>query len=196
MTYPTKLLLLKIDDENLTEMEDFLKFYIGNSVVIKERDDIHYVFIDNMSELGLGEALASFSTDSLINFSLFESRKISNEKEYIRTLDFISLFKSKFVKKIFYKEKDLLRESLINNSNTKLVQMLAFKKYFNDSDMLAVCRAMFKYNLNISKAAEYLYIHRNTLKYKLDRFYKETEFDLRNFEDAVVLDLVLMKLKN
>lgn len=43
-----------------------------------------------------------------------------------------------------------------------------------------------KTGLNISESARKLYIHRNTLIYRLDKIKKETGFDIRNFKEATV----------
>jgi len=47
-------------------------------------------------------------------------------------------------------------------------------------------------DLNISEAARNLYIHRNTLIYRLDKIQKNTSLDLRNFEDATKFRVLLI----
>ena len=44
-----------------------------------------------------------------------------------------------------------------------------------------------KYDLNLSKAAKEMYIHRNTMIYKLDKLKEISGFDLRSFKDSYVL---------
>jgi len=193
MIFPIKLILLKAEKANIQGIIDFLKFYLGNSLKVSESDGIKYITTDNFSEHALEEALNSFSTDSLINFSLFESNPIRTKEEYNRALKFSYLFKNDILKNTYYNEKSLINYSSIYNIDNKLTRKLAFRKYFDDSDMINICRAMFKSNLNISKAAEYLYIHRNTLKYKLDNFLNVTNFDLRVFFDASLLEQILKK---
>ena len=193
MIFPTKLLLLRVDVTNLQEITDFLKFYLGSSVKIIKILDIYAITYDNISENGLEETLNSFSSDSLISLNLFESETLKNYEDYLRALEFSKLFSRDLTQKVYNTEKDLLNLAVINNLDNKLVYKLAFRNYYNNQDMISVCKAMFKMNLNISRAADYLYIHRNTLKYKLDRFYKDTNFDLRVFSDAALLDAILKK---
>lgn len=50
----------------------------------------------------------------------------------------------------------------------------------------------FEADLNLSVAARQMFIHRNTLTYRLDRIQRETGLDLRKFEDAAVFRLLLM----
>ena len=54
---------------------------------------------------------------------------------------------------------------------------------------------MFENNLNISEAARQLFIHRNTLVYRVDKIKKNTGFDLREFEDAMMFRVVMMMKK-
>jgi DNA-binding PucR family transcriptional regulator len=46
-------------------------------------------------------------------------------------------------------------------------------------------------NQNTSEAAKALYLHRNTLINRLDKFYRVTGFDLKKFEDAAIIYLLI-----
>lgn len=59
-----------------------------------------------------------------------------------------------------------------------------------DGETTELAHAFFKNNLNISETARCCYLHRNTLIYRLDKIYKETGFDLRNFDEAVAFRLL------
>ena len=67
------------------------------------------------------------------------------------------------------------------------------QRLFND-EMLYTIDMFFKKDLNLSDTARQLYIHRNTLVYRLDKVQKQTGLDLRTFEDAVTFK-ILMELK-
>lgn len=66
-------------------------------------------------------------------------------------------------------------------------------RLFNE-EMLYTIDMFFKKDLNLSDTARQLYIHRNTLVYRLDKVLKQTGLDLRTFEDAVTFK-ILMELK-
>jgi len=53
-----------------------------------------------------------------------------------------------------------------------------------DDETLATVNKFFENNLNVSETSRQLYIHRNTLVYRLDKLQKMTGLDLRNFDDA------------
>ena len=50
-------------------------------------------------------------------------------------------------------------------------------------------------SLNVSETSRQLYIHRNTLVYRLDKLQKSTGLDLRVFEDAITFKIALMVVK-
>lgn len=59
-----------------------------------------------------------------------------------------------------------------------------------DNEMIRTMEVFFKCGLNLSDAAKELYIHRNTLIYRLDKIQKYTQYDIRNFNDAVLLKII------
>ncbi len=67
------------------------------------------------------------------------------------------------------------------------------QRLFNE-EMLYTIDMFFKKDLNLSDTARQLYIHRNTLVYRLDKVQKQIGLDLRSFEDAVTFK-ILMDLK-
>ena len=50
-------------------------------------------------------------------------------------------------------------------------------------------------SLNVSETSRQLYIHRNTLVYRLDKLQKSTGLDLRVFEDAITFKIALMVVR-
>ena len=64
-----------------------------------------------------------------------------------------------------------------------------------DEEMLTTINKFFENSLNVSETSRQLYIHRNTLVYRLDKLQKTTGLDLRIFEDAITLKIALMVVK-
>ncbi len=64
-----------------------------------------------------------------------------------------------------------------------------------DDETLATVAKFFENNLNVSETSRQLYIHRNTLVYRLDKLQKMTGLDLRNFDDAIIFKIMLMVSK-
>ena len=61
-----------------------------------------------------------------------------------------------------------------------------------DEETLTTINKFFENSLNVSETSRQLYIHRNTLVYRLDKLQKSTGLDLRVFEDAITFKIALM----
>ena len=64
-----------------------------------------------------------------------------------------------------------------------------------DHETLFTIQRFFENNLNVSETSRKLFVHRNTLVYRLEKIKKITGLDLRNFEDAIVFKVALMVKK-
>ena len=111
------------------------------------------------------------------------------------------------VGKIFFDEKDIVAYStlgigrLIYQLPLPLCKMF-IKEIFEgkspdefDEETLATINKFFENSLNVSETSRQLYIHRNTLVYRLDKLQKSTGLDLRVFEDAITFKIALMVVK-
>ena len=61
-----------------------------------------------------------------------------------------------------------------------------------DEETLITIQKFFENSLNVSETARQLYIHRNTLVYRIEKLQKETGLDIRNFDDALTFKIALM----
>lgn len=108
------------------------------------------------------------------------------------------------VGKIFYSEKTIIAYNtlgigrLIYQLPIPLCQMF-MKEVFTeatpdsfDEETLTTINKFFENNLNVSETARQLYIHRNTLVYRLEKLQKSTGLDIRVFEDALTFKIAMM----
>ena len=111
------------------------------------------------------------------------------------------------VGKIFYSSKNVVAYSklgigrLIYQLPLPLCRMF-IKEIFDgkspdefDEETLTTINKFFENSLNVSETSRQLYIHRNTLVYRLDKLQKSTGLDLRVFEDAITFKIALMVAK-
>lgn len=111
------------------------------------------------------------------------------------------------VGKIFFEEKDIIAYSalgigrLIYQLPIPLCKMF-IREIFEgkspddfDEETLTTINKFFENSLNVSETSRQLYIHRNTLVYRLDKLQKSTGLDLRVFEDAITFKIALMVVK-
>lgn len=64
-----------------------------------------------------------------------------------------------------------------------------------DQETLFTINKFFENNLNVSETARKLFVHRNTLVYRLEKIKKLTGLDLREFDDAITFKVALMVKK-
>lgn len=64
-----------------------------------------------------------------------------------------------------------------------------------DQETLFTIQKFFENNLNVSETSRKLFVHRNTLVYRLEKIKKLTGLDLREFEHAIVFKIALMVKK-
>ena len=111
------------------------------------------------------------------------------------------------VGKIFFEERDIIAYSslgigrLIYQLPIPLCKMF-IREIFDgkspdefDEETLTTINKFFENSLNVSETSRQLYIHRNTLVYRLDKLQKSTGLDLRVFEDAITFKIALMVVK-
>lgn len=111
------------------------------------------------------------------------------------------------VGKVFYAEKDTISYGklgigrLIYQLPMSLCNMF-IKEVFGekipdvleDEEAMSTIAKFFENNLNISETARQLYVHRNTLVYRLERIEKEIGLDIRKFDDAMTFRIAVMVL--
>ncbi len=68
-------------------------------------------------------------------------------------------------------------------------------KLFKDDEMITTAEEFLNNNLNISETARKLFLHRNTLTYRLEKIERITGLDIRKFSDAVSFRMILLLLK-
>jgi Sugar diacid utilization regulator len=108
------------------------------------------------------------------------------------------------VGKIFYSEKNIVAYStlgigrLIYQLPLPLCEMY-IKEVFGDripdnldDETLITINQFFDNNLNVSETSRQLYVHRNTLVYRLEKLQKSTGLDIRVFDDALTFKIALM----
>jgi carbohydrate diacid regulator len=61
-----------------------------------------------------------------------------------------------------------------------------------DTETIQTIQKFFENNLNVSETSRQLYVHRNTLVYRLDKIQKMTGLDLRNFDDAITFKVAIL----
>ena len=108
------------------------------------------------------------------------------------------------VGKIFYAEKSVVAYSalgigrLIYQLPVNLCKLFIDEIFGDnvpselDDETLTTINKFFENNLNVSETSRQLFVHRNTLVYRIEKIQKSTGLDLRNFDDALTFKIALM----
>ena len=108
------------------------------------------------------------------------------------------------VGRVFYSDKNILAYNelgigrLIHQLPSSLCEMFLEEVFqgnvadqFEEEELTTVY-TFFDNNLNISETARQLYVHRNTLVYRLEKIQKKTGLDVRVFDDALTFNIAMM----
>ena len=166
---------------------------VKSNETYEDLDKTAEVIIDMLNTEAMSSAHIAYGT--IVN----DIREVSRSyKEANMALD---------VGKIFYSDKNVVAYNrlgigrLIYQLPLPLCQMF-IREIFDgkspddlDEETLSTINKFFDNSLNVSETSRQLYIHRNTLVYRLDKLQKTTGLDLRVFDDAITFKIALMVVK-
>jgi len=155
--------------QSSTEYAEFLftSFYeeMGDSVKIAVGNTVKSIF-------ELGESFSQASWAERMAKTVGAKGNVFSFKEYT------------FVKML----EDLPKEKLISYLEILLDE--EGKEIFSDEEMISTAETFLDEDLNTSETSRKLFLHRNTLTYRLDKIEKQTGLNLRKFSDAVTFRLI------
>ena len=121
---------------------------------------------------------------------------LSLKQVYDKTTYKLELAVKYGVKDIVFGEKELILEELVealsDEVKDKIREDFSYKITKLDEEMLKTIEVFFDCGLNLSEAAKELYIHRNTLIYRLDKIQRITSYDIRKFNNAMIFKIIFL----
>lgn len=168
------------NDENVISI-----IYKGSIIVIGYFEDPHEHAVSIRDAI-----ISNLFCECTISYGRTINDEYELKQAYEEAKEALALGKKFSLKEGVLDYNKLLFEKIVYNiePNLKREFLDKFKEKFNqfDSEMINTIEEFVKSGLNISESARKLYIHRNTLIYRLDKIKKETGFDIRNFKEATV----------
>ncbi len=212
---PRIVMILECNNpKDINVLETTRSFYSGNNVdfvtAVDERD---IIIVKNLSEgstnkdivKGAGALLSYLKQEGLYNIRISYGTIVPEIKEVSRSFKEAKMAMD--VGKIFFEDRELIAYDelgigrLIYQLPLPLCKMF-IKEIFQDrspenfdEETLTTISKFFENSLNVSETSRQLFIHRNTLVYRLDKLQKATGLDLRVFEDAITFHIALMVVK-
>lgn len=192
----TYLVTITLKDKLLDSLDILKNIYDADVIMLKHKNSI--ILIGTFEDID--EHLSSISETLYV--SIYERCYISychiENYECLSSLYNDNIYKIELAKKYnlsnrIFGENDLFFEKVVNSLNEETKNEIVAK--FNDSfskldeDIIKTIDIFFKLDLNLSEASKQLYVHRNTLIYRLDKIEKYTSYDIRKFNDAVLFKI-------
>lgn len=151
------------------------------------------------------QIIDTLSTEFYTKVSIGIGTPVDNIKDLARSFEEAQIALE--VGKVFDTEKDIISYEnlgigrLIYQLPTTLCEMFlqeVFKRHSLESldrETLMTIQSFFDNNLNVSETSRKLFVHRNTLVYRLEKIKKLTGLDLRDFDSAITFKVALMVKK-
>lgn len=184
----------------LTEEEDiFVEMDRHSMVLVKSMNNIDgYVELKQLAEAMEQTIMSETGESPLISIGEIKSSIMEIGASYRAAWRALEIGRMFHADQTIYAFDKLILERFLSEINRDLGMryhhMLFNRKtqrLFNE-EMLHTIEMFFAKDLNLSDTARKLYIHRNTLVYRLDKIQRQTGLDLRKFEDAITFRMLLL----
>lgn len=153
------------------------------NVEYKQIENGYYLYqLLSDEELELEEIIDSLNVDFGENIKVFETNYLNNEEAVFNLFD---IYKRN--NKHSYSNISKLVMDISNKEDLKKLREIALYKIDKDNDLINIVLAMYKNDLNVSKTASAVYMHRNTVNNKLEIIKKSSGLDIQKFYDAIAM---------
>ncbi len=208
--------VIEVEGKKDAAIMELVKGMFGSSTkdFVTEVDEQNIILIKNVKDLHGDTSLESVAKmlidtlhgEAMVRVRVGYGNRVINLQDIARSYQEAKMAIE--VGKIFYAEKEYISYSnlgigrLIYQIPMSLCEMFIREVFgdeipdvFNEENVLTIQR-FFDNNLNISETARQLYVHRNTLVYRLERLEKAIGLDIRKFEDAMTFKIAMMVLSH
>ena len=200
----------KNDGDNLV-LETLKAIYItGARDFVTSVDERHIVFVKALEKNEKYEELremassivATMDVEAMVGVRVSYGTIVEQLKDVSKSYKEANMALD--VGRVFYAGQNVLAYNelgigrLIHQLPTSLCEMFLEEVFAGkamdqfDDETLATVNQFFANNLNISETARHLYIHRNTLVYRLEKIQRTTGLDVRRFDDALAFKIAMM----
>lgn len=212
VSVPRLVYLIETKSEKDGIVTELLKgmFSVQNGDYITSVDESNVILIKSLEDGYTQDSLLDIAntivdmmnTEAMLNVKVAFGTVVSELKDVSKSYKEAKM--SLDVGKIFYAEKDVMAYSTLGIG--RLIYQLPInlcrifiKEIFGDSipeeldeEMLTTINKFFENNLNVSETSRQLFVHRNTLVYRIEKMQKCTGLDIRTFDDALTFKIALM----
>ncbi|KXG10052.1 Leucine-rich protein [Anoxybacillus sp. P3H1B] len=143
------------------------------------------------------EMIDTLSSDFYVTLHVFIGQTHPNNHELYRHFhlekQYFNWAKAYIQTQTVYTIEDILPIALIHHHpDSETIQHLRSIVHSIDDELLETIKVFFQCDLNVSSAAKKLYMHRNSLQYRIDKFIEKTGIDIKHFKGAVAVYLAIL----
>lgn len=152
-----------------------------------EKDQL--IIIDqNKPDISFFDVINNTNQEFYLNLHLYESIEFHTIEEIRKDLD--KKARNLSFDTVYLNEKILIYNQIKPIFDEEMKKNI-LKDFYDDHEFLYSIKVFLENNQNSSEASKLLYLHRNTLNNRIEKFFKVTGFDLRNFEDAALIYIIV-----
>ena len=145
------------------------------------------VIYHNKERIKLNNYLDALCEDFGVKMRIFEGFLVNKENNNLFR-NFIDIYYRCNFNNVNYSSiNNLVLEGIFSKEEKKILMDLILLKYINDTQFMKFIYSLFENNLNVSKTAKAIFMHRNTVNNKLSSFENDTTLTLQSFKDAIVV---------
>lgn len=148
----------------------------------------------------LDEVIETIMSDLYVNLHFFVGERMTDVKSVkyqFQWMKKVACFSFQRLAKDVMYVKDILPYLLVNHldkDEREYVSAILLKEVREEKELLQTIQTYLESNSNVTEAAKKMYMHRNSLQYRIDKFIEITNIDIRTFEGAVTTYLALKML--
>ena len=201
---PFKLILVYLNEKQVKKGLEIIKNnpLEDDSIIVTQDEYILIISKNEISKEKINELFKLISKNItkkvyMTYCNINEYKELKERFEYLKGNIGICI-KYELASKV-YGENSLLLEKMVNNASDDEITR-AYKQYKNifsklDNELIKTIEVFFGEGLKISESAEKLYIHRNTLFYRIDKIKKIINYDISNFNEALEFKILFLLWK-
>lgn len=204
--------IVESGDQDELSVSELMKsmFSVQNGDYVTTVDENSVILIKAIEEGAAEESLEKtaktimdmVNSEAMINVRVAFGTKVSELKDVSKSYKEAKMASD--VGRIFYPEKQIISYRLLGIGRliyqlpVNLCRMYIHEIFGEsipdeiDDETLVTVEKFFENNLNVSETSRQLFIHRNTLVYRIEKLQKATGLDIRVFDDALTLKIALM----
>ena len=197
-----KLINLKLDKDDNNILEELNEFFQNDNAVVDKIDSyIVIVCVTNDIKETINRIINEVLEEKNYYLSYANVKKVLELGDKFKiTKGRIELAKKYQLSSKVYSEKNLFFEEVIDSIDKKEKEKIyhnfyeAFSKF--DDELIRTIEIFFNSGLCVSEASEKLYIHRNTLLYRIEKIKKISHYDISKFNEAAEFKIPFLIFKS